>query len=142
MPQEVAARGVKDAMRQDSYETILRAVGRILDQAQTQRFSVTSSESGLVVEAVDASGEKGLSATLDLGELVQLADWVHETSDTPHYERASASDEGTLEHFLGQRAGRTGRRPLRFTSTAFHRSHVWIAGRGFLYALDKRRGYL
>ena len=48
----MAARGVKDAMRQDSYETILRAVGRILDQAQTQRFSVTSSESGLVVEAV------------------------------------------------------------------------------------------
>jgi len=96
---------MKDAMRQDNYETILRAVGRILDQAETQRFSVTSSESGLMVEAVDASGEKGLSATLDLGELVQLVDWVHETSDTPHYERASASDEGTLEHFLRQRQG-------------------------------------
>ena len=96
---------MKDAMRQDSYETILRAVGRTLDQAQARDFSVTTSESGLVVEAVDASGEKGLSATLDLGELVQLVDWVHETSETPHYERASASDEGTLEHFLGQRQG-------------------------------------
>jgi hypothetical protein len=104
-PHEVATEEMKNAMRQDSYETILRAVGRILDQTETQRFSVTSSESGLVVEAVDASGEKGLSATLDLGELVQLADWVHETSDTPHYERASASDEGTLEHFLRQRRG-------------------------------------
>ena len=104
-PHEVATRGVKDAMRQDNYETILRAVGRILDQAETQRFSVTSSESGLVVEAFDATGEKSLGATLDLGELVQLVDWVHETSDTPHYERASASDEGTLEHFLGQREG-------------------------------------
>jgi hypothetical protein len=92
-------------MRQDSYETILRAVGRILDQAEAQRFSVTSSESGLVVEALDASGEKSLGATLDLGELVQLADWVHETSEAPHYERASASDEGTLEHFLRQRQG-------------------------------------
>lgn len=92
-------------MRQDSYETILRAVGRILDQAEAQRFSVTSSESGLVVEAVDASGEKNLSATLGIGELVQLVDWVHETSETPHYERASAYDEGTLEHFLRQREG-------------------------------------
>ena len=92
-------------MRQDSYETILRAVGRILDQAQAQRFSLTSSESGLVVEAFDATGERSLSATLEIGELVQLTDWVAETSDTPHYERASASDEGTLEHFLREREG-------------------------------------
>src|SRR6476660_1632540 len=33
---------MKDAMRQDSYETILRAVGRILDQAQARDFSVTT----------------------------------------------------------------------------------------------------
>jgi hypothetical protein len=92
-------------MRQDSYETILRAVGRILDQAETQRFSVTSSESGLVVEAFDAHGEKNLSAELEIGELVQLTDWVAATSETPHYERASASDEGTLEHFLQEREG-------------------------------------
>jgi hypothetical protein len=90
-------------MRQDSYETILRAVGRILDQAETQRFSVTSSESGLVVEAVDASGKKGLSATLDLGELVQLADWVQETSEASEYAHASAADEGILEQFLRER---------------------------------------
>ncbi len=95
---------MKDAMRQDSYETILRAVGRILDQAEAQRFSLTSSESGLVVEAFDASGDKSLSATLGIGELVQLTDWVDATSET-HYERASASDEGTLEHFLRQRQG-------------------------------------
>jgi hypothetical protein len=103
MPQEVAARGVKDAMRQDSYETILRAVGRILDQAEAQRFSVRSSESGLVVDAFDASGEKSLGETLDLGELVQLVDWVHTTSETSEYVRASAADAGTLEQFLRER---------------------------------------
>lgn len=92
-------------MRQDSYETILRAVGRILDQAQAQRFSVTTSESGLVVEAFDATGERSLGAALGVTELVQLADWVKETSEAPHYERASASDEGTLEQFLRQRQG-------------------------------------
>ena len=90
-------------MRQDNYETILRAVGRILDQAETHRFSVTSSESGLVVEAVDARGEKSLGATLDLSELVQLVDWIHETSETSEYARASAADEGTLEQFLRER---------------------------------------
>jgi hypothetical protein len=96
---------MKDAMRQDSYETILRAVGRILDQAEAQRFSVTSSEHGLVVEAFDASGERSLGDTLTIGELVQLTDWVDATGETPRYERASASDEGTLEHFLRQRQG-------------------------------------
>jgi len=91
-------------MRQDSYETILRAVGRILDQAEAQRFSVTSSERGLVVEAFDETGERSLGDTLSIDELVQLTDWVDATSET-HYERASASDEGTLEHFLRQRQG-------------------------------------
>jgi hypothetical protein len=96
---------MKDAMRQDSYETILRAVGRILDQAQASHFSLTSSERGLMVEAFDASGARSLDATLNVGELVQLSGWVAETSEPPHYERASASDEGTLEHFLRQRQG-------------------------------------
>jgi hypothetical protein len=94
---------MKDAMRQDSYETILRAVGRILDQAQAQRFSVTSSESGLAVDAFDARGERSLGATLDLGDLVQLVNWVHETSATPQYTHASAADEGILEQFLRER---------------------------------------
>jgi hypothetical protein len=96
---------MKNAMRQDSYETILRAVGRILDQAQTSKFSVTSSESGLVVEAFDETGERSLGDTLSIDELVQLTDWIAETSETPRYERASAADEGTLEHFLSQRQG-------------------------------------
>jgi hypothetical protein len=96
---------MKDAMRQDSYETILRAVGRILDQAQARDFSVTTSERGLVVEAFDATGKRSLGDTLSIDELVQLTDWVDATSETPHYERASASDEGTLEHFLKQREG-------------------------------------
>jgi hypothetical protein len=96
---------MKDAMRQDSYETILRAVGRILDQAQASHFNLTSSESGLMVEAFDATGARSLGATLNVGELIQLTDWVAETSETPHYERASASDEGTLEHFMRQREG-------------------------------------
>jgi hypothetical protein len=96
---------MKDAMRQDSYETILRAVGRILDQAEAQRFSVTSSESGLVVEAFDATGQRSLGDTLSIGELVQLVDWVHATSATPQYAHAGVADEGILEQFLRERQG-------------------------------------
>jgi hypothetical protein len=94
---------MKDAMRQDSYETILRAVGRILDQAHAQRFSVTSSEHGLVVEAYDESGEKSFGDTLDVGELVQLSDWIEARSETSGYARASAANEGILEQFLRER---------------------------------------
>ena len=90
-------------MRQDSYEAILRAVGRILDQTETQRFSVRSSESGLVVDAFDARGEHSLGATLDLSDLVQLVDWVRVTSETSQYAQASAADEGILEQFLRER---------------------------------------
>src|SRR5215470_13520129 len=94
---------MKDVMRQDSYETILRAVGRILDQAQAQRFSVASSETGLVVEAFDASGERSLSATLGVAELIQLTDWVEASNEAPAYARASAANEGILEQFLRER---------------------------------------
>ena len=58
-----------------------------------------------MVEAFDATGQRSLGAALGVSELVQLADWVKETSEAPHYERASASDEGTLEHFLRERQG-------------------------------------
>jgi hypothetical protein len=94
---------MKDAMRQDSYETILRAVGQILDQAQASHFNVTSSESGLMVEAFDATGVRSLGATLNVGELVQLVDWVHATSETSQYAHASAAMEGALEQFLSER---------------------------------------
>jgi hypothetical protein len=97
---------MKDAMRQDSYETIMRTIGRMLDQAEPQNFSVTSSDAGLVVEAYDAAGERRLAVDLSVAELVQLTDWVGATADTPHYERASASDEGTLQHFLQQKTQR------------------------------------
>jgi hypothetical protein len=94
---------MKDAMRQDSYETILRAVGRILDQTQAQRFSVASSETGLVVEAFDATGVRSLSATLDVAELVQLTDWVEARNEAAAYTRASVANEGILEQFLRER---------------------------------------
>jgi hypothetical protein len=61
-----------------------------------------------VVDAFDAKGEHSLGATLDLGDLVQLVDWLRVTSEASQYThgrntQASAADEGALEQFLRER---------------------------------------
>jgi hypothetical protein len=89
-------------MQSCSYESILRAVGRVLDTAGTQSFSIRELEDGLRVEATGDNGEPKLTLTLDLAELNELLEWSARTEETPHYERAYASNEGTLHQFLAR----------------------------------------
>lgn len=86
-------------MRKNSYESILSAVGRVLDLAEAERFAVRNVEDGLLIEAQDGRGTP-LVLNLNVPELAQILDWAG--SKQPHYERAAASDEGTLSHFLAQ----------------------------------------
>jgi hypothetical protein len=87
-------------MRKYSYESILRAVGRVLDQAEARRFTVRDLKDGIAVETFDDQDDPSLALRLGIPELAQLLDWAEATAEQPHYERASASDEGTLHHFL------------------------------------------
>jgi hypothetical protein len=91
-------------MRKYSYESLLRAVGRVLDQAEARRFTIRDSQDGLAVETFDDQDDPSLILSLDIPELAQLLDWADATAEQPHYERASASDEGTLHHFLERRS--------------------------------------
>src|SRR5579884_4092926 len=96
-------------MRKTSYESILRAVGRVLDLAEAERFAVRDSDDGLLVEAFDATSTPTV-LNLDIPELAQLLDWAAAGhKETPHYERASASDDGTLQEFLSRHARRSTR---------------------------------
>ena len=89
-------------MQSCSYESILRAVGRVLDTAGTRSFSVRELEDGLQVETFGDDGEQKLDLKLGLGDLTELLEWSARTEETPHYERAYASNEGTLHQFLAR----------------------------------------
>ncbi len=85
-------------MRQESYETILRAVGRVLDAAEARTFAVRETETGLLVELTGDTGSAHYD--LPLSDVSALIDWQDAGDITPNYERARAADEGTLKGFL------------------------------------------
>lgn len=89
-------------MQSCSYESILRAVGRVLDTAGARSFSVRETEDGLSVETFGDDGEQTLALNIDLAELTDLLEWSAAAEQTPHYERAYASNEGTLRQFLAR----------------------------------------
>ena len=89
-------------MQSCSYESILRAVGRVLDTAGTRSFCVRELEDGLRLETFGDDGERQLALTLGLAELSELLEWSSRAEGTLHYERAYASNEGTLHQFLAR----------------------------------------
>lgn len=86
-------------MRQYSYEGILRAVGRVLDEADAKGFAIHNEEGGLLVQTFNDQGEPKYSINLGLADVVRLVD----EDEAPHYERSYAHDEGTLRQFLSRR---------------------------------------
>ena len=85
-------------MRQDSYETILRAVGRVLDAAEARTFAVRETETGLLVELSSEMGSEWYD--LPLADVSALVDWQGPHDVAPNYDLARASNEGTLKSFL------------------------------------------
>ena len=88
-------------MRQESYETILRAVGRVLDAAEARSFAVRETEAGLLIELHGETGSERYD--LSLNDVNILLDWQGPDETAPNYELARAADEGTLKSFLERR---------------------------------------
>lgn len=88
-------------MQTETYARILGAVGQALDLAGARSFAVRESDSGLVLELVDARGER-ITQDLSVADLVDLVNWAERRSATP--ERAIAHrDEGMLSRLLERR---------------------------------------
>ncbi|MFI5271602.1 MAG: hypothetical protein ACHQ4H_01045 [Ktedonobacterales bacterium] len=88
-------------MRKYSYESMLRAVGRVLDEAEVAGFAIREDAEGLVVETRERTGAAGATLTLGLKDLVELIDWASsDETEPPRYERSYAHDEGTLRAVL------------------------------------------
>jgi hypothetical protein len=91
-------------MRNDSYESILRAVGRVLDHAGARGFAMRETDDGLHVEALDGEGQSQFVVQLGLHDLVELMEWSGIQDESPRLARTITADEGTLAHFRERRS--------------------------------------
>ena len=89
-------------MRKYSYESILRAVGQVLDAAEAKGFTIYDDVDGLVVQTSTVEHESGLTLKFGLADLVELVDHQAPTEVPSRPERRY--DEGTLLEFLERRA--------------------------------------
>ena len=91
-------------MHRYSCESILGAVGRVLDEAGVRRFSIRNMEDGLLVETFMGDDEQRLALNVGLPDLVELVENTPRNDRAPHYERGYGRDEGTLRSFLERHA--------------------------------------
>jgi hypothetical protein len=90
-------------MRKYSYESILRAVGRVLDDAEARSFAIRDEENGLLVETFDGGGKHALTLNFDVADLAKLIDHqVPPTAadDNSHYDLAYVQEESSLHKHL------------------------------------------
>lgn len=90
-------------MRKYSYESILRAVGRVLDDAEARSFAIRDEENGLLVETFDGVGKHALTLSFDVADLAKLIDdHVPPTAadDNSRYDRAYVHEESSLQKLL------------------------------------------
>jgi len=91
-------------MSKYNYESILSAVGRVLDEVGACGFAIREHDDGLLVEASAAADAQPLAFTFGVADLVELVERQGARDDeAPRYERSYAHDEGTLRHILKRR---------------------------------------
>ena len=88
-------------MTTTTYARILSAVGQALDLAGARSFAVRESDTGLLLELVDARGER-ITQDLSLADLVDLVNWAEHASATPE-RMIERRDEGILHRLLERR---------------------------------------
>jgi hypothetical protein len=81
-----------------SYARILGAVGQALDLAGARSFAVRESDAGLLLELVDARGER-ITQDLSLTDLTDLINWAERDSATAN-RVVELRDEGMLRRLL------------------------------------------
>lgn len=93
----------KGSMRKYSYESILSAVGRVLDIAEAPSFAIRDEENGLLVQTFDSFGKPGLTLNFDVADLASLIDRqapITDTEDASRYDLAYVEEESALQRLL------------------------------------------
>ncbi len=82
-----------------TYEGILRAVGRVLDESGVKGFSIREADDGLLIEGTNGAGEPQLHARYSIGDLYDLV--TRDQEAEMHMGRSDA-DSRTLHRFLAE----------------------------------------
>jgi hypothetical protein len=82
-----------------TYEGILRAVGRVLDESGVKGFSIREADDGLVIEGTNGAGEPQLHARYTVGDLYDL---VTQNQEAEMSLARDEVDSRTLHRFLAE----------------------------------------
>jgi len=82
-----------------TYEGILRAVGRVLDESGAKSFSIREENDGLFIEGTNRAGEPQLHAHYSLGDLYDL---VTRDQQPEMSADGSSPESRTLHRFLAE----------------------------------------
>lgn len=85
-----------------SYESILRAVGRVLDQSGVTAVTLRETESGIIVEGVNQLGHTQVRLVYDLADLVQLIEQTEGNVEELFATTAPSAPAKTLSDFLAR----------------------------------------
>jgi hypothetical protein len=83
-----------------SYESILRAVGRVLDHSGVKSISLRELDNGLVIEGYNQDGQTQVCLTYDLDDLVTFIDRTEDLVDD--FFAAASAKPLTLAEFLAR----------------------------------------
>jgi len=84
-----------------SYESILRAVGQVLDHTGVKSIAIQETETGIVIEGMNREGHTHVRLAYDLSDLVSLIDRT-EGNETDEHDVISAEQSHTLADFLAR----------------------------------------
>ena len=83
-----------------SYESILRAVGRVLDHTGVKSIALQETTDGIVVEGVNREGHTHVRLSYDLGDLCDLIDRTEGSVEDLFASTSVATEAHTLSDFL------------------------------------------
>ncbi len=82
-----------------TYEGILRAVGRVLDESGVKSISIHEDDDGLIIEGKNGAGEPQLHARYRVEDIYELIT----REEAPEIETVSVSEDGALlRRFLAE----------------------------------------
>jgi hypothetical protein len=85
-----------------SYESILRAVGRVLDHTGVKSIALHETENGLIVEGINQEGHTQVRLTYDLADLCNQIDRTEGNVEELFESAHPVTEAKTLTEFLAR----------------------------------------
>lgn len=85
-----------------SYESILRAVGQVLDQSGVEGVALRETDDGVILEGVSQNGKTQVRMTYDLADLCDLIDRSEGDVEGLFASTSPVAETHTLRDFLAR----------------------------------------